>query len=260
MSNAEYNSFENSCFLYLPKIWSQLGIQGGGGTGGAGLQGFQGFQGIAGGGTGSAGLQGFQGFQGRQGDVGIQGQAGSVGTQGSQGPQGLQGVQGLGGSSGSQGVQGVQGFTGPSGGGGGSVPICILYMASSVQSPNTFLSFGAGTEVVDTDGFHSTTVNPTRITPTVAGYYQFNLETSWIGGAEGVNMALGAIELYKNGSMYSRSSSNNQGIDNWYMNGSTIAYANGTTDYFEAYVFAGGFESTTIPYENNRFACYFVRS
>lgn len=55
-------------------------------------------------------------------------------------------------------------------------PLCRL-IAQAVQSiPTgtlTALTFGAGSEELDTHGFHDTAVNPTRITPTVAGWYRF---------------------------------------------------------------------------------------
>lgn len=55
-------------------------------------------------------------------------------------------------------------------------PMCRLVATSSQALPDvaaTPIQFGAGSEEVDTHGFHSESVNNTRITPTVAGYYRF---------------------------------------------------------------------------------------
>lgn len=42
---------------------------------------------------------------------------------------------------------------------------------SLTDNTDTALTFGAGSEDIDTDNFHDETTNNTRITPTVAGYY-----------------------------------------------------------------------------------------
>lgn len=236
----------------------QVSVYGGGGGGGfQGPEGVQGESGNIGPASDTPGPPGPEGPRGYQGDIGVQGSDGQMGVQGVEGSQGPQGVIG---DVGSQGFQGIVGPTGAAGGGSSSTPLCVLYEVSLAVASETFLPFGEGSEIIDTDGFHSTTVNPTRITPTVEGYYQFNFETSWLGGAyEGQNMAFGSVKLYKNGSMYSQSTGMNVYTDNWYLNGSTVAYANGTTDYFEVYV-QGAQDSATPPFENNRFSCAFIRS
>lgn len=49
----------------------------------------------------------------------------------------------------------------------------IQQSAQSVSDATaTLLSYGSGSEDIDTHGFHDTSTNPTRITPTVAGYYR----------------------------------------------------------------------------------------
>ncbi len=40
------------------------------------------------------------------------------------------------------------------------------------NAANTVITFGAGSEDIDTHGFHDTSTNPSRVTPTVAGYYR----------------------------------------------------------------------------------------
>lgn len=54
---------------------------------------------------------------------------------------------------------------------------CTRLIQQSAQSladaTDTALTFGAGSEDVDTGGWHDEVTNNTRITPTVAGYYLF---------------------------------------------------------------------------------------
>jgi hypothetical protein len=54
-------------------------------------------------------------------------------------------------------------------------PPMVRLVQQALQSiPNaiaTAITFGAGSEDIDTHGFHDTAVNPSRITPNVAGWY-----------------------------------------------------------------------------------------
>lgn len=43
---------------------------------------------------------------------------------------------------------------------------------SMTSSTAAAITFGSGSEEVDTHGFHDTTTNPSRITPTIAGWYR----------------------------------------------------------------------------------------
>ena len=90
-----------------------------------------------------------------------------------------------------------------------------------------------------------------RFTPTVEGYYQLNCNIR-IDGGSGTGECM--IVLYKNGTEYARGW-NSQGTvittDFWSMNVSDIAYANGTTDYFEVYIQQGsGSDRTILGYSN----------
>jgi len=70
-----------------------------------------------------------------------------------------------------------------------------------------------------------------RFTPTVAGYYQLTYRIST--GAQ-----YGIAQLFKNGTAYGVSCSiqgYGQGYDSCTL-GSSLVYANGTTDYFEVYI------------------------
>jgi hypothetical protein len=75
-----------------------------------------------------------------------------------------------------------------------------------------------------------------RFTPTVAGYYQIN-GTVRIDGATGTGECM--IVIWKNGAEYARgwNLSGVQFASNfWSMSVSTLAFANGSSDYFELYV------------------------
>ena len=99
-------------------------------------------------------------------------------------------------------------------------------ISSGSQQKVTF-----GTETFDTNGnFASST-----FTPTVEGYYQFNATVRIAGGSSTGECIL---TLWKNGTEYARGtneSGTEQGATFYSMQVSDIAYANGTTDYFEIY-------------------------
>lgn len=48
----------------------------------------------------------------------------------------------------------------------------LQQVAQSIATTNTALTFSSGSEDIDTHGFHDVTTNNSRITPTIAGYYQ----------------------------------------------------------------------------------------
>ena len=90
-----------------------------------------------------------------------------------------------------------------------------------------------------------------RFTPTVEGYYQLNSSIR-VDGSSSTGECM--IVLYKNGSEYARGW-NSQGTqiaaDFWSMNVSDIAYANGSSDYFEVYIQQGsGSDRTILGYSN----------
>lgn len=118
---------------------------------------------------------------------------------------------------------------------------------SAYRSSSQSITGGAYTKVqFDTEQFDTASCydNATnyRFTPNVAGYYQF-LSTVDVGAAN--NRYTGY--LYKNGSSFIQgvnivgNGTNSQGVTL-----SCIAYANGSTDYFEIYV--QGNNSATLGY------------
>lgn len=84
-----------------------------------------------------------------------------------------------------------------------------------------------GTEYFDTNNNFASS----RFTPTVAGYYQLSAAT-YIN-TNGTKLLM----LYGNGSLLFEFGRNASGTDTT-MSGSAVAYANGTTDYFEIYAFS----------------------
>ena len=61
-------------------------------------------------------------------------------------------------------------------------PIVRLIQAAAQSVPSntdTAVTFGAGSEDIDTHGYHDTAVNTSRITPLLAGYYQLTGVVSW---------------------------------------------------------------------------------
>lgn len=104
-----------------------------------------------------------------------------------------------------------------------------------------------GSESFDTNNNFASS----RFTPTVEGYYQLQ-STVRLDGSNGTGECM--IVIYKNGSEYARGW-NSQGTqfaaNFWSMSVSDVAYANGSTDYFEIYIQQGsGADRTTTQYAN----------
>jgi len=100
-----------------------------------------------------------------------------------------------------------------------------------------------------------------RFTPTLEGYYQFNAVVR-IGGT--ATTAECMLVLYKNGAEYARGTNEagtEQGASFYAMMVSDIAYANGTTDYFEVYIqqTSGGDRTTTAGSAISHFSGCMIR-
>ena len=121
---------------------------------------------------------------------------------------------------------------------------------------NTLTKITYDTENFDTNSNYDHTTNY-RFTPTVSGYYQFNvrveLTTDYTGDVY--------VALYKNGSRVHVVGSRNDGL-NQGVGGSALVYANGSTDYFEGYIFQNtGASRTTSNYaQGSHFQGYLVRA
>jgi len=93
-----------------------------------------------------------------------------------------------------------------------------------------------------------------RYTPTVAGYYQVNMNLRFTNSGS-FNQAI--IAVYKNGSTY-RVSTNLRDIVNvspMHIAGSLLVYLNGTTDYIEFYAHIAA-TSPVFDYSNTENNCW----
>lgn len=118
---------------------------------------------------------------------------------------------------------------------------------SAYRNTSQTLTSGAWNKVqfevedFDTDSCYDNATNY-RFTPNKSGYYQFNYNAQ----AESGFATLCA--LYKNGAIYHYGFKSNPGSSqNNHGNGAFIAYANGTSDYFEVYLNPGsGYGGTAV--------------
>jgi hypothetical protein len=125
-------------------------------------------------------------------------------------------------------------------------------ITSGTQQKVTF-----GTETFDTDGNFASS----RFTPTTEGYYQLNSTVRIAGGSSTGEYML---VIWKNGSEYSRGSNGSGteiGASFYSLQVSDIAYANGTTDYFEIYIqqTSGASKDTTAGPQISYFSGVMVR-
>ena len=82
-----------------------------------------------------------------------------------------------------------------------------------------------------------------RFTPSVAGYYYMCGKVE--GGSNPAGQGTSILSIYKNGSRYREGVLNiNNTNSRQFPHVSGICYANGTTDYFELYIYADGMAST----------------
>lgn len=134
-------------------------------------------------------------------------------------------------------------------------PAFSAYAAAILQTipNNTQTKVLFQTEEYDTNSNYANS----RFTPTVAGYYQLNAEVR-LDGSSGTGEMM--IILYKNGAEYKRGTnqSGTQIASNfWAMQVSSVAYANGTGDYFEIYVQQGSGSDRTVTAVNNSAITWF---
>ena len=113
--------------------------------------------------------------------------------------------------------------------------------ASQTLTSGTWVKVQFEVEDFDTDSCYDNATNY-RFTPNKSGYYQFNYNAQAESGFA-TNTA-----LYKNGAVYHYGFKSNPGSSqNNHGNGAFIAYANGTTDYFEVYINPGsGYGGTAV--------------
>jgi hypothetical protein len=116
----------------------------------------------------------------------------------------------------------------------GAAPAFSAYAnASQTIATATATKIAFQTEVFDTNNNFDSTTNY-RFTPTIAGYYQFNASLYWNATLSGEII----VFLYKNGAAYVRLFDAQFGgatAQSYTSAGTNLAYANGSTDYFEIY-------------------------
>ena len=124
----------------------------------------------------------------------------------------------------------------------GNMPAFSAYQTSNQSVSNaSYTKITFTTEEFDTGNCFASS----RFTPTVAGYYQLNSQVQWLNAVVGRFL----VHIHKNGTYYKRGTDIN--ATNFGGIVSTLAYANGTTDYFEVYVYqqSGSSLSTDNSYD-----------
>jgi hypothetical protein len=113
----------------------------------------------------------------------------------------------------------------------GTGPAFSATTGALTVSTSTWTKIPFNAEQFDTNSNYDTTLY--RFTPTVAGYYQFNIQLFM-----GFSTGRGALSIYKNGATTIERldlGSNTNGGQSFSTNG--MISMNGTTDYVEAYVY-----------------------
>lgn len=112
-------------------------------------------------------------------------------------------------------------------------PVVQIYLAAPQSIPdNTLTALSFGAENLDSHGFHSTTVNPTRVTPTIAGIYRVYASLFLAGRTDYATVKL---VTRKNGAELAPCASWGN-LDNAVTHGFSytgLVVMNGTTDYVE---------------------------
>lgn len=135
-------------------------------------------------------------------------------------------------------------------------PLVVLVQAT-VQSisdaTDTAITFGTGSEEIDTHGFHSDTTNTSRVTPTVAGYYRvfgkFHI------GARADFSTITAF-VFKNGGVVTRERVGpNATALSRTVTVTKILSLNGSTDYVELYGNQDNAANVAVSTSTGSFAC-----
>lgn len=121
-------------------------------------------------------------------------------------------------------------------------PAFSVYLNTPQTIPsNTYTKIAFDTEDFDTNNNFDSTTNR-RFTPTVAGYYQFNLSASPYTNAGTSEVFLA---FYKNGSLVYETRTSGVTTNYNLSSFSGIIYCNGSTDYIEFYI-KGGSQALTV--------------
>ena len=109
------------------------------------------------------------------------------------------------------------------------LPTCVLENAAAALANGSDTTIPFTSEVTDLNGWHSNSVNTSRITPNIAGTYLVTMQINDVS----VGLTRSLIQLLKNGSVTTIPiMTDTTGIfDDFGATG--FVTANGTTDYFE---------------------------
>jgi hypothetical protein len=121
------------------------------------------------------------------------------------------------------------------------LPLCVLENTAVTMTDGVAGVVPYTSELTDPYGWHSNSVNTSRITPNIAGTYLFTLI---VNNVSGTTRALQG--LFKNGAATTVPifMDTNGDIDDFTVSG--YATANGTTDYFEQRYLVTGATKTSV--------------
>jgi hypothetical protein len=118
-------------------------------------------------------------------------------------------------------------------------PAFSAYAGSNQSiSASTFTKVQCNTEEFDTNSNYNTT--DYRFTPTVAGYYQITVGCAFTTTQTAELLST----VYKNGSRFKTVF--DMEATSWGSYGTVLVYANGTTDYFEFFIYSASTGTKTI--------------
>ena len=129
-------------------------------------------------------------------------------------------------------------------------PMCRAYRTTSTQT----LSHGAWTKLqlnataIDTESDFDTSTNY-RYTPSVAGYYLFNLSGALTTFVDQTSVG---VAIFKNGSLAFENVLQCSGTGNMFPQVTTVESMNGTTDYVEMYMYNGTGGNSDLQIGNSR--------
>ena len=129
-------------------------------------------------------------------------------------------------------------------------PAFSSWVSSSNQtiSHATFTKIALSVEGIDTNSNYDTSTY--RFTPTVAGYYQINASISFLFAATGtweyfgVFAKNGDTDYQRFGNQYQEAFASNPSARQ--IDGSTLLYFNGTTDYLELYAYQSSGSNASV--------------
>jgi hypothetical protein len=125
------------------------------------------------------------------------------------------------------------------------VPAFSAYDTGGNQTINNVTSTKVNFSNTSFDTASDFDTSNARFIPSVEGYYQLNAYFST--NAYGGNSTNNLIRLYKNGAPFARGSGGYNATGAWfYGTVSALVYANGTTDYFEIYIYQSSGTTTSV--------------